>query len=315
MSQIIKDEEELNTATDPDLRTEYFDLELLGLKSIVDLRKFSRSFMKIAKILFGIENNKLDKGDYTGNAKNLNDEISKKASKTVLGRMLVGDNLTVDENGRVSGNPTYTHPTGAGNNHIPAGGSIGQVLKNSGNGVATWGDMDLGNYYTKTETDEKFKNFCPFPINSLYLSLGSENPSTLWLGTTWQKQEGRFLLGSSSSYSLGATGGASTVQLAIANLPSHTHSATTAAHTHSQPAHTHSKTMGAARGGAFQNTFVERYSHESENIQNGTSTTGSGGGNTTGSSAPSISVGSTGSGTAFSILPPYLVVNVWKRLS
>lgn len=157
MSQIIKDEEELNTATDPDLRTEYFDLELLGLKSIVDLRKFSRSFMKIAKILFGIENNKLDKGDYTGNAKNLNDEISKKASKTVLGRMLVGDNLTVDENGRVSGNPTYTHPTGAGNNHIPAGGSIGQVLKNSGNGVATWGDMDLGNYYTKTETDEKLK--------------------------------------------------------------------------------------------------------------------------------------------------------------
>lgn len=59
--------------------------------------------------------------------------------------------------------------------------------------------------YTKTETDEKFKNFCPFPINSLYLSLGSENPSTLWLGTTWQKQEGRFLLGSSGSYALGAT--------------------------------------------------------------------------------------------------------------
>lgn len=73
--------------------------------------------------------------------------------------------------------------------------------------------------------------------------------------------------------------------------------------------------MGAARGGAFQNKFIERYSHESENIQNGTTTTGSGGGETTGSASPVTSIGSTGSGTAFSILPPYLVVNIWKRLS
>ena len=43
----------------------------------------------------------------------------------------------------------------------------------------------------------------------MYLSLGNENPSSLWLGTTWVKQEGRFLLGSSNSYSLGSTGGAS----------------------------------------------------------------------------------------------------------
>ena len=50
-------------------------------------------------------NNKLEKGGYTGNAKNLNDEISKKASKTALGRIIVGDNLIIDETGRLSGNP------------------------------------------------------------------------------------------------------------------------------------------------------------------------------------------------------------------
>ena len=140
-----------------------------GVKIVNELKKKQNkedsSLLTTVKNIVGAINelfsNKLEKGGYTGNAKNLNDEISKKASKTVLGRMLVGDNLTVDDNGRVSGNPAYTHPAGAGNNHIPAGGSIGQVLKNSGNGVATWGDMDLGNYYTKTETDEKFKNFCP----------------------------------------------------------------------------------------------------------------------------------------------------------
>ena len=32
----------------------------------------------------------------------------------------------------------YSHPTGAGNNHIPTGGSAGQFLKYSSSGVATW---------------------------------------------------------------------------------------------------------------------------------------------------------------------------------
>ena len=32
----------------------------------------------------------------------------------------------------------YTHPTGAGSNHIPTGGTVGQILKNTASGVATW---------------------------------------------------------------------------------------------------------------------------------------------------------------------------------
>lgn len=48
---------------------------------------------------------KLDKGGYNGTAKNLSDELNKKASKSQLGRVIVGDNLTVDGEGRISGNP------------------------------------------------------------------------------------------------------------------------------------------------------------------------------------------------------------------
>ena len=171
---------------------------------------------------------------------------------------------------------------------------------------------DLSIYALETEVDEKFKNFCPFPVNSLYLSLGSENPSILWLGTTWAKQEGRFLLGSSSSYSLGSTGGASTVKLSVANLPSHTHSATTAAHTHTQPTHTHTLTLprGYSGAGTQGPSFPWR-----ENYPETSATASSAGGETTGSASPVTSIGSTGSGTAFSIMPPYLVVNIWKRLS
>lgn len=38
-------------------------------------------------------------------------------------------------------NPKYTHPTTAGNKHIPSGGSSGQVLKYSSSGTATWGTI------------------------------------------------------------------------------------------------------------------------------------------------------------------------------
>ena len=35
-------------------------------------------------------------------------------------------------------NTVYTHPTGAGYNHIPTGGTVGQILKNTASGTATW---------------------------------------------------------------------------------------------------------------------------------------------------------------------------------
>lgn len=34
----------------------------------------------------------------------------------------------------------YTHPTTAGNKHIPTGGTVGQILKNTNSGTATWQD-------------------------------------------------------------------------------------------------------------------------------------------------------------------------------
>lgn len=149
----------------------------------------------------------------------------------------------------------------------------------------------------------------------MYLSLGSENPSTLWLGTTWQKQERRFLLGSSSSYSLGATGGASSIALSVANMPSHTHSASQSAHTHTQPAHIHTTTLTGRGGSSASSSYIGWSSDTGQFLGNTAISTNSSGGDTTGSSTPSISIGATGSGTAFSIMPPYLVVNVWKRLS
>ena len=42
---------------------------------------------------------------------------------------------------KINGTETkvYAHPTGVGNNHLPSGGSVGQVLRAGGSGTGAWG--------------------------------------------------------------------------------------------------------------------------------------------------------------------------------
>lgn len=74
-------------------------------------------------------------------------------------------------------------------------------------------------YFTESEINEKFKNFCPFKVGDIYLTTNSTNPSSIFLGTTWQKIEGRFLLGTSGSGASKATGGSNSKTITQANLP------------------------------------------------------------------------------------------------
>lgn len=66
---------------------------------------------------------------------------------------------------------------------------------------------------------ETFKNFCPYQIGDIYLTTNSTNPSSVFLGTTWQKIEGRFLLGTSGSGTSKTTGGSNSRTIVQANLP------------------------------------------------------------------------------------------------
>lgn len=74
-------------------------------------------------------------------------------------------------------------------------------------------------YYTESEIDMKFKNFCPYAVGDVYVTTSTTNPATRWTGTTWQKIEGRFLLGTSGSGASKATGGSNAKTIAQANLP------------------------------------------------------------------------------------------------
>ena len=192
---------------------------------------------------------------------------------------------------------------------------------------------------------------CPWPVGSILQMVNGTNPNTIYPGTTWSKIEGRFLLGSSSSYTLGNTGGASSVTLTTANLPSHSHSLNAHTHTYSKPNSTTGSTAisisqlpsnyasfaiypgaGPNTGQGNSNVTLSDYAASSSHgfiSTSGSTTTmkkvtlsGSGSGHThsigttsTSTGASSGNTGSVGSGSAVNKMPPYKVVAMWERVA
>ena len=101
----------------------------------------------------------------------LYNELVKKATKTQLGRIKVGNNLTVDEDGTLHGTPEYTHPTGNGNNHIPANGVSGNFLKWLSSGAAQWTNITWSditgkpNSFTPSSHTHTKANITDFPAS------------------------------------------------------------------------------------------------------------------------------------------------------
>ena len=128
----------------------------------------------------------------------------------------------------------------------------------------------------------------------------------------------KFIIGAGSTYAPAATGGSATVTLLEANLPAHTHAFTgTAAtggshnHTVTDVGHTHSLTAGYYPGGnAGAGNNGNGWGCSNSNLTTGSNsssgiTLAAHAGHThdiTGTNA------NTGSGTAFSILPPYFAL-------
>ena len=102
----------------------------------------------------------------------------------------------------------------------------------------------------------------------------------------------RFVIGAGSTYAVNGTGGASTATLITANLPAHTHTATV-----TDPGHFHNQST------TFTNSGINGSPISTGNASNGTSASNAV--VSTATTGISVSNASTGSGTSFSILPPY----------
>ena len=121
-----------------------------------------------------------------------------------------------------------------------------------------------------------------YPIGSIYMSAGSASPASLF-GGTWERLKDRFLLGAGDSYAAGGTGGETTHNLTIDEMPSHRH----VINASYSSAGSSSSDGGKILSGDDNNAWLWDF----------TST------NWVGGSA------------AHNNMPPYLAVYMWKRVS
>ena len=115
------------------------------------------------------------------------------------------------------------------------------------------------------------------PVGVILTFANDINPNDIYQGTTWQKIEGRFLLGSSSAYALGSTGGS-----ADAVVVQHSHDFGNAFTNRTIP-----------NDGSHVGQYNIPILNSNTSVQSGTRSAG---------------IDGTGKN-----MPPYEVVNYWKR--
>ena len=125
-----------------------------------------------------------------------------------------------------------------------------------------------------------------YPIGSIYMSVNAADPSTLFSGTSWEKLEGRFLLGSDSTYTPGSTGGEATHTLTYNEMPKHTHP------------------MYSYNPGGEGTWTPDEGAYLVDSVTDNKNTWWA-----------RLGMGYAGGDAAHNNMPPYLVVNMWKRTS
>ena len=190
--------------------------------------------------------------------------------------------------------------------------------------------LDKGGYNgTAQELFNLIKNYCPYQIGDIYQTTNKVNPSEIWQGTEWQRIEGRVLKGTSGERNSKETEGSNTVKLTVDNMPSHNHSATNSAHTHSSGNHNHYIFSSSTGGSHITDSNRKEYAPNYRAVLRNTTDrddyviAGSGGtanaGRTSssnitiGSATTTTTIGSTGKGTEFSVENEYYTVHMWLR--
>ena len=151
-----------------------------------------------------------------------------------------------------------------------------------------------------------------YPVGSIYMSVKNTNPSTYFGGTWVAWGTGRVPVGINANdtnfATVEKTGGASTVTLTAAQMPSHTHAKGTLA-TASAGGHTHDlknqKTSWGTSGG--NRVLIDATSGYTAVSNKTTTSAGSHSHTISGATAAS------GSGSAHNNLQPYITCYMWKR--
>ena len=125
-----------------------------------------------------------------------------------------------------------------------------------------------------------------YPVGSIYISLNSTNPSSIF-GGTWEQIQVRFLLGVSSSHPVNQTGGEESHTLTVNEMPSHTHS-------------------------LVKDSRLDTVFHINNASFGGASSMSGNGGDWLRWN-PGESYSYTGGNQSHNNMPPYIAVYIWKR--
>lgn len=145
-----------------------------------------------------------------------------------------------------------------------------------------------------------------YPIGSIYLSVNSTSPATLF-GGSWTQLKDRFLLGAGSTYSSGATGGAATHKLSVAEMPSHAHD-TPFFNNMTNNGEMKSDFIGVFGKGVTASQALKDTGQTSTMEMWWINQT-----NTAEGNEWAYLTSAKGSGSAHNNMPPYLVIYMWKR--
>lgn len=150
-----------------------------------------------------------------------------------------------------------------------------------------------------------------YPVGSIYMSVNSTNPSTLF-GGTWVQLTDTFLYASNTAdtNSTTATGGEATHSLTLSEMPSHNH--TQNAHHHIPNANwdfllgqTGVNWESSGGKGSIAQSGNNHYAY--------TSSSNSDVGQLHNTSDATPTINNTGGGGAHNNMPPYMKVFMWKR--
>ena len=175
-----------------------------------------------------------------------------------------------------------------------------------------------------------------YPVGSIYMSVNEVNPSTLFGFGEWEQIKDTFLLASGDNYPLASIGGEANHSLTVEEMPTHTHSAST----NSTGGHAHSRGSMEISGGfrpcvqdtggsSAWGTFGLVSRADTGKVVSGTwknadpiprfdflaSRSWSGSTSTNGTHAHTVTVNNTGNSNSHNNMPPYLAVNIWKRIA
>lgn len=152
--------------------------------------------------------------------------------------------------------------------------------------------------YNQLEIDGRVYDFNAYPVGSIYISTNSTSPASIF-GGTWERLTDRFLIGGGGSYSVGSTGGASSITLTKEQLPAHTHRIL--AELQSENVFNNAKTTGGTQNVVSVQT----------NTAYGTAVIPE---NNSGRFvATDVGTALETRGQAHNNMPPYLAVYMWKR--